>query len=353
MKKRITALIISFSLILSFPITVRAEEQPSLSAHSAALYSVDTGEFLLLENADERLPMASTTKIMTTLLTLEAAKKDNKTVEFTYDMTAEGSSMGLKYGYKLHLYDLAVGMMTVSGNDAANAAAIAIGGSFEDFADMMNQKAKSIGLKNTNFVTPSGLDDDNHYSTAHDLALLMEYAMCNEDFAELAGQTSVKVDFVYPKDYSVTYTTHNKLLSLYEYCNGGKTGYTKIAGRCLVTSAERDGKRLVAVTLNSSDDWNDHIKMFDYGFSCLSSLHFDDTAYQASLDVVGGCKDKINISALDGADLVVKTEDKDNVEREIQLPSFVYAPIQSGDIVGQIAYKLNGEVIATTDLVAQ
>lgn len=351
--KRMSALIISFSIIFSFCVVCEAADEVSVAAQSAALLCVDTGEFLFLKNSDEKLPMASTTKIMTTLLALEAAAKEDKTVTFKQEMIAEGSSMGLKLGYKLKLSDLAAGMMTVSGNDSANAAAIAISGSFDKFAELMNQKAASLNLSNTNFVTPSGLDDENHYSTACDMAHLMEYAMQNKDFAALVKQKSVKVDFEFPEDLSVTYTSHNKLLSLYEYCTGGKTGYTKRAGRCLVTAAERDGKHLIAVTLNSGDDWNDHIKMFDYGFSCLETLHYDDTAYHTSVPVAGGVCEEISVGAYSSFDCVVKREDKDKIEREICLPQFVYAPVSSGDTVGRIIYRLNGEIIASNDLIAE
>ena len=340
-------------MIFVFPPSASAEEEIEVSAKAAAVLCVDTGEFLFQKNGDEQLPMASTTKIMTSLLALEAAKTDNKTVTFTKEMIAEGSSMGLKLGYKLKLSDLAAGMMTVSGNDSANAAAFAISGSLEKFAVLMNEKAKSIGFDNTSFVTPSGLDDENHYSTACDMARLMECAMQNRDFAALVKQKSVKVDFEYPEDLSVTYQSHNRLLSLYEYCTGGKTGFTKKAGRCLVTAAERDGKHLIAVTLSAPDDWNDHIRMFDYGFSMLQSMHYDDTVYHTKLNVVGGVCDEISVGAYSSFDCVVNRADKDKIEREIYLPQFVYAPVSSGDTVGRIVYRLGGEIIASNDLVAE
>ncbi|MGN0456960.1 MAG: D-alanyl-D-alanine carboxypeptidase family protein [Acutalibacteraceae bacterium] len=353
MKKRITALIISFSMIFATAPCVAAEDEIQVSARAAALLCVDTGEFLYVKNGDERLPMASTTKIMTSLLALEAAQRDDKTVTFTKEMIAEGSSMGLKLGYKLKLSDLAAGMMTVSGNDAANAAAIAVSGSFDEFAGLMNSRAKALGLDNTSFETPSGLDGENHYSTACDMARLMECAMQNKDFSSLVGQKSVKVDFVSPENLSVTYSTHNRLLSLYQYCTGGKTGFTKKAGRCLVTTAERDGKHLIAVTLNDGDDWNDHIKLYDYGFSLLEAVHCDDTGFRENVSVVGGVCDEIDVGAYSSFDCVVNREDKDKIRREVYLPRFLYAPINSGDCVGRIVYKLNGEIIAANDLVAE
>ncbi|MCQ4022169.1 D-alanyl-D-alanine carboxypeptidase [Ruminococcus sp. zg-924] len=340
-------------MIFAISPSVAAEDEISVSAQAAALLCIDTGEFLFIKNGEERLPMASTTKIMTSLLALEAAQKNDKEVVFTKEMIAEGSSMGLKLGYKLALSDLAAGMMTVSGNDSANAAAIGVSGSYEKFAELMNKRAKALGLDNTSFVTPSGLDDENHYSTACDMAHLMEHAMSNKTFAELVGHKSVKVDFISPEDLCVTYTSHNRLLSLYEYCTGGKTGFTKKAGRCLVTAAERDGKHLVAVTLNAGDDWNDHIKMYDYGFSQLEAMHYDDTAYHKSVAVVGGVCEKISVGAYSSADCVVSCADKDKIKREVQLPHFLYAPVNSGNVVGRIVYKLNGKIIAENALVAE
>lgn len=182
---------------------------------------------------------ASTTKIMTSLITLEEAASCNSEVTFKQEMVAEGSSMYLKVGEKVRLSDLASGMMMASGNDAANAAAYTISGSPEKFSQRMNEKAKQIGMTNTNFVTPSGLDDDNHYSSAKDMALLMSYALENDDFANLTAKKSVTVEFLEPKSKKTAYANHNRLLSLYPYCTGGKTGYTTVAGRCLVSSAKK------------------------------------------------------------------------------------------------------------------
>ena len=357
MSKRIAAVIISISMLF-FSATARAvgeDEQAGIytAAQAAALYCADTGEFLYVKNPDEKLPMASTTKIMTSLLALEQAEVDDKVVVFQKSMTAEGSSMGLKYGDKLRLSDLAAGMMTVSGNDAANAAAIGISGSFEEFARLMNQRAKSLGLDNTNFVTPSGLDDEEHYSSAGDMAKLMEAAMENDDFRSLVKEKSVKVDFIYPENKSISYQNHNRLLSLYEYCTGGKTGYTSEAGRCLVTSAERDGKHLIAVTLHSSDDWNDHIRMFDYGFSILERVHYDDTVFSGEVPTVGGVIDNIKVGGCSSFDSIVKKGDSQKVVRTVELPRFVYAPIRQGDTVGRIVYTLDGKVIAVNDIIAE
>ena len=171
--KRLFCIALAAIMLVYVGVLPVSSAEVETSAQAYALYCPDNGELLLSSNPDKRLSMASTTKIMTALITLEHAASDNKTVEFTDEMTAEGSSMYLKVGERVTLDDLAVGMMMQSGNDAANAAAIAIAGSVGDFAALMNRRAAEIGMENTRFVTPSGLDDDGHYSTARDMALLM------------------------------------------------------------------------------------------------------------------------------------------------------------------------------------
>lgn len=339
-----------FSLCI-FKATDASADTPQVSASSAILYCPDTGEILYEKSKDEKRAIASITKIMTTIITLEAAAADDKEVTFTKDMYAEGSSMYLKDGYTLRLSDLAKGMMMVSGNDAANAAAIAIGGSFEGFAEIMNNKAKQIGMQNSHFVTPSGLDADEHYSTAYDMALLMAYAMENEDFEEITGSESQMVNFINPAE-STSYHNQNKLLKLYEYCIGGKTGFTSNAGRTLVSCAEKNGLRLIAVTLNDGDDWNDHINLYDYGFSVLSAVEYDDTNVNISVPLVGSNIDSVNISSNEKVSVILSANNNNKVERTVELPNFIYAPIRKGDEVGKVVYKLNGEVIAENTLIA-
>lgn len=324
-----------------------------VSAQSAFLLCVNNNSVVFEKNSDTRMSMASTTKIMTTLITLEHSQADNKEVTFTKDMIAEGSSMYLKEGYKLRLSDLATGMMTVSGNDAANAAAISISGSIENFSKLMNDKAEQIGMKSTNFVTPSGLDDENHYSTAKDMAYLMAYAMTNDDFSNLTSKKNVKVDFISPDDMSITYSNHNKLLSLYEYCNGGKTGYTKKSGRCLVTSAEKNGVKLVAVTLNAPDDWNDHINMYNYGFSKLTAISGVDKNYSFDADVVGGEKNTVKVKPVKSVDYVKSNSDTGKVTRKVIMDSFLYAPIEKGQVVGSMQYYIDDKKLCEVPLIAE
>ena len=200
---------------------------PSVSASAAVLIRADTGSVLYEKDADRQMPMASTTKIMTAWLTLESAAEEDRIVTVTEEMVrVEGSSMGLKAGYALPLSGLATGMLLASGNDAANAAAIAVGGDVESFVRMMNARAKEIGMEHTCFVTPSGLDAEGHVSTAADMARLAACALENDAFASIVRERQLPVTFTNP-EITAYYNNHNKLLRLYEDCIGVKTGFTK------------------------------------------------------------------------------------------------------------------------------
>lgn len=345
--KKLFCLLLSY-VILSLSVIPVCAEEVDTSATAFVLYCADNGKVLLSEDEDTRLPMASTTKIMTTLLTLEAAADENRVVEFTEEMVAEGSSMYLRIGEKVRLYDLAVGMMMQSGNDAANAAAIGIAGSIDAFAALMNEKARQIGMTNSHFVTPSGLDEEEHYSTAHDMALLMAYALKNDDFAYLTAQTSMEVHFVYPADRFVTYTNHNKLLRLYDDCIGGKTGYTDQSGRCLVSAAKREGMTLIAVTLDDPDDWDDHIALYEYGFENYTAVTPTDEDH--SIRVMGGTADDVKLYSDDTQPLIVPKKDGDSIKTQVFLPPFVYAPTEEGTVAGKVVYTINGSVIGESPL---
>lgn len=351
MKKRIVCIAAGVWLaaaVFSAP-QVRAEPMsaPSVSASAAVLIHADTGSVLFEKDAESERPMASTTKIMTALLTLEAAEKDDRVVTITEEMVrVEGSSMGLKAGYSLPLSGLAKGMLLASGNDAANAAAIAVGGDVETFVGQMNARAKEIGMAQTCFVTPSGLDAEGHVSTALDMARLGACALQNEGFAAIVRERQLPVAFVNP-ELTTYYSNHNKLLRLYEGCIGIKTGFTKKAGRCLVSAAERDGVRLVAVTLNAPDDWNDHIRMFDYGFSLFSEQTLPGASFDA--DVVGGTAETVRLSSA-AVRVPLTAEEAAAVETEIECPPFLYAPVSHGEQAGVVRYRIGDTVVAESPL---
>ena len=350
MKKTITALVcVLIALCPAFAASAKSGEAPSVSASAYALYCPQNGSMILSKNKDEHKKPASTTKLMTTLITLERSASCNETVTFTEKMTAEGSSMYLEYGDSLKLTDLAAGMMMCSGNDAANAAAIAVSGSFEGFSRLMNSRAQRIGMRNTHFVTPSGLDDDDHYSCAEDMALLMAECLKNERMSALISQKSATVNFISPSNKHMTYTNHNRLLSMYPDCIGGKTGYTTAAGRCLVTAAKRDGLTLICVTLDDKNDWNDHISLYDYGFSALACR--GDSDFSADIPVMGGESDTLRVGS-EGGELIVPREKLGDVRRTVRLDSFLFAPVNRGDIVGVIEYSLDGKILRRENIIS-
>ena len=324
-----------------------------VSAKSAILICADSGSVIWSKNETEPLPMASTTKIMTALLTLEhAAAYGNSEVEITPEMIrVEGTSMGLAAGDIVDLHSLAIGMRLCSGNDSANASAIAVSGETDKFITLMNEKAKSLGMKDTKFSTPSGLDKDNHHSTAHDMAILGSYAMENEEFAKIVSQKSMSVKFLNPSK-TVGYRNHNKLLRLYPYCNGIKTGFTKLAGRCLVSSAQKNGVKLVCVTLNAPNDWDDHISLYNYGFENTVLQNFDDKNFTSSIRVDNGVKNEVAVSSVTDFSVSLKKGEENLVSRKVELPESHNAPIEKGQILGKVAYYINDKMIGKNDIIA-
>ena len=259
----VLVLIVFVLLVTCFCLCVNSARALDLSAECSVLIDATSGSVIYGKNEHNRATMASTTKIMTALILCELADL-NEEITITDEMVrVEGSSMGLRSGDRAHYKDLLYGLILASGNDAANAIALSIGGSFDNFAKLMNDRAKQIGMSNTNFVTPSGLDDENHYSTAYDMAIIMAYAMKNDYFAEIVSQKEYQIE----SRSGITYLkNHNKLLWQYPYCIGGKTGYTKEAGRCLVTCSQKDEKTVVCVTLDYPNDWEYHINSSEHAF---------------------------------------------------------------------------------------
>jgi len=272
----ISAMILIILLLFIYMIAVSSAAEPTVSARSAVLYEPAEKSFLFEKNADERLPMASTTKIMTALLAIENLSPDEEITVVPEACGIEGSSLYLKPGEILTASDLIMGMMLRSANDAAAALAYAVSGGIPEFAALMNERAASMGLRNTSFSNPHGLDGEEHYTTARELAIISAVAMSDPTFKSVVSTKSCTIT---NKDgYRRLVTNHNKLLSLYEGATGVKTGYTKKSGRCLVGAAEKDGISLISVTISAPDDWNDHMKMFNYGFGALKGpdTHPDD-----------------------------------------------------------------------------
>lgn len=350
MKKLFFTLIFSI-LFLYSTISGYTLESPEISAKSAVVICADTGEIVFEKNPYQKMPMASTTKIMTSILALEYGANEQYLTVTSEMVSVEGSSIGLLPGDKISLKTLVKGMLLESGNDAANSVAHFVGGTMSDFVALMNYKAKEIGMNSTSFETPSGLDGDNHYSTAFDMALLGAYAIKNPEF-RLICSSNKQVVYYGNKPYRRIFTNSNKLLNTYDGAFGIKTGFTKKSGRCLVSAVERDGKTLVAVTLNAPDDWNDHIKMYDYSFEKVCSINLSCDLKNLTVNVVGGENSKVHLS-IANQPTITTTNKEFFYEYKIFVKPFEYAPVNKGDFLGFVEfYDEKGKIIATTDICA-
>lgn len=327
--------------VLFIPFVVYGAE-PSVSARSSVSLDLETGTVLYDKNAYQECSMASTTKIMTCLIACESNKLDD-IVEITQEMLdgAIGSLIYLKAGDKISLYDLVVGAMLASGNDAANSIAVYIGDSVTSFVDLMNEKAIQIGMKNTEFVTPSGLDDGNHHSTAYDMAILASYALKNNYFKDICTLKSANIT-INGKEQTVY--NHNKLLSYDDNFVGVKTGFTEKAGRCLISAYNHCGNIIIIVTLNAPDDWDDHKKILDY--SIEKYKEYRDIKL-IDLDVVGGNLDKVKCECEYTATTL------GDVKTRLYYYPFTYAPVKAGDVVGRLDIIANEKVIMTVEIIAK
>lgn len=313
-----------------------------LSARSAILLDSTTGRVLYEKNPDEKSLIASTTKIMTGLLICEQCSLDSRVQIRPEATNIEGSSMYLQAGEILSVQDLLYGLMLRSGNDAAAALAIFCDGSTEAFAARMNEKAQLLGLDHTHFANPHGLDSDGNYSTARDLAKLAASAMENAAFRRIVSTRSATVG-------NRQLVNHNKLLWRYDGAVGVKTGYTKAAGRILVSAAERNGRRLIAVTLNAPNDWTDHQKLLDYGFSGFRSTPVLTADLPlAEVPVLTGNVSSVRAAAADSYSYPL-AEGETAVVR-LHLPAFVYAPVQAGEKAGEAVILVDGQETGSVDL---
>ena len=338
-----------FSLLGLYPSAEGRSARFNLSARAAALYVPETDTFIYSKNLNERLPMASTTKIMTALIALEECKGDEVVVIDAESVGIEGSSAYLREGDRLTMEELTYALLLQSANDAAVAIARHIGGSIEDFADIMNERASALGLSDTHFENPHGLDSTEHYTTAHDLAKIAAAALENTKFREIAS--TYKKTFA-TEERSRTYVNHNKLLNMYAGCIGVKTGFTKKSGRCLVGAAERDGLTFVTVTLDAPSDWADHRTMLDYGYEMLEKISFaEPMEYEYNIPVIDGNADEILVRNTDSASLIRAREHRE-IETHVRLSRFAVAPVCEGDILGEIIFTIDGEVCARVNLVA-
>lgn len=340
MLKNIICLLV---IIILIPISACA-----ISAKSAVLIDADSGRVLYEHNSYEKLPMASTTKIMTGLLACESGKL-NETVKVSpFASGTEGSSLWLKIGEKQTLENLTYGLMLKSGNDAAVAIAEYLGGSIDAFALLMNKRAREIGAVNTNFVNPHGLDAEEHYTTALDLALIARKAMKNKKFSEIVSTKTYSIPMQGEK-WDRALKNHNKLLWRYEGCNGVKTGFTKKCGRCLVSSAKRNGRGLICVTLNAPDDWKDHTYLLNYGFDNFNTEVVSKKGEYAS-SYVYDKKNNRSVQLNFGDDFIVSVAENDVIKTEIMYEKIIL-PAKKGIKAGSMIVYCNGKKIGEIELV--
>lgn len=329
-------------LVLLIPFHAYGYSYIGDSAYSSVAIDGESGRILYENNSYMTLPMASTTKVMTCLLACESDKL-GEVVTITHEMidNMEGSSIYVAVGDRITLYDLVKGAMISSGNDAANAIAVYLSGSVDRFVRLMNKRADEIGATSTEFVTPSGLDKDNHHSTAYDMALIAAEAMKNSVFAEICKLKSTSITINNKKQ---TLYNHNKLLSYNENFVGVKTGFTTKAGRCLISAYDYEGNKIITVTLNAPDDWQDHKNIVEY---CKSKYAEYDRHNVYTLDVVGGEKASVMCLAH------YKVYSLDGISTHAYYYPFIYAPVEAGEVVGKLKIYSNEKLISTVDIIVK
>ncbi|HHV99486.1 MAG TPA: D-alanyl-D-alanine carboxypeptidase [Clostridiaceae bacterium] len=327
---------------------VKTDEEPKINAGAAIVIDMESGRVLYEKDGYTPRKMASTTKIMTAIVALERGNPEDVVTVSERAAGIWGSRIGLKKGQKIKLIDLLYGLMLNSGNDAAIAIAEHIGGTVEKFADMMNEKAYELGAINTNFITPHGLDVDGHYTTPYDLAVITAYALRNPTFSKIVGTVQTTIS------YRSLHNT-NEMLGIYPGADGVKTGYTGKAGRCLVTSATRDNWRIISVVLNcpSRNARAQSSKaILDYAFNNYKPhvlLNKGDKI--ASVPVIKGIEPYVSIEPMEQVKVPLRTDEIDKVERYIELPEKLEAPVYKGTEVGYVHYMINDEIIGQSVLI--
>lgn len=325
-------------------------EKPSISAQSAILIDAKSGRVLLEYNPYIKLPMASTTKIMTALVTLEKGDLKDIIEVPSEAVGVEGSSIYLRENEKISLEDLLYGLMLRSGNDSAVAIAKHIGGDLEGFNRLMNKMAKKIGALSTQFLNPHGLSEEGHYTTAYDLSLITKAAMENEKFKEISSTKKWKAN----REENDLFYNKNKTLWEYEGGDGVKTGYTMAAGRCLVASATRDGTQLIAIVLNDRNWFEDCYKLMDYGFDNFANyVVVEEGKHFGEIPVVNGNKASVSVVGKKSFFYPLKEDEVGKIEIYRELPETINAPIKKGDRLGKIYVYFDGQLIHSGKLVAR
>ncbi len=349
----LVALVISAIYLSTFcyAADASAENAPvGISAQAYALVDADSGELLYGKNEHVRLGMASTTKIMTAIVAIELC--DTETVVSIPESAVgiEGSSIYLKKNEELSVKELLYALLLESANDAACAIAITVSGSLDAFVSEMNSKAALLGLGDTHFANPHGLSDPMHYTTAYDLSILMSYCMRNEEFAEITGTKKLSLPGS-DSSYSRLLVNHNKLLFQDGIC-GGKTGFTKKTGRCLVTFGEKEGVRLCAATLNAPSDWNDHKQLYTLGYTLYKHKELEHSGIIPEVAHVCGGINGSQVNLYLKNDISAVLRNNVELDRIVELKRFYHAPISEGDVLGRVCYYNGDILVCTSDIVA-
>lgn len=350
-------IILLFTVIITFYIVpeVKAIQQPNISATSAAVIDVETGQVLYNKNMNLRRPPASLTKILTAIIAIEEGNlKDIVTVS-RRAVYQEGSSIYLQQGEKISLEELLYGVMLESGNDASIAVAEHISGSVEEFASLMNKRAREMGVKYSNFLNPNGLPQSGHYSSAYDLAMIMSYALKNETFARITATKSKTISS--GNNWGRSLTNHNELLWSYPGVSGGKTGYTRAAGPCLQASARRNGREVVAVVLNSvskKSKYEEIRRLLDYGlnnFKKINIVNKGDIIYK--LDWKEAKEKKLILVTESPLIAVIPKGGKIKIKKELSLKTELMLPINKGEKMGSLSIYSNGHFLGKTNVLAE
>ncbi|MCR5682400.1 MAG: D-alanyl-D-alanine carboxypeptidase [Clostridiales bacterium] len=345
--KRILTVCLLLALVIPTMIPAHAAE---VSAASAILIEASTGTPLYEKDADRRLPMASTTKIMTALVVLEHTAPDTQIEVPAEACSIEGSSIYLRPSERITAEDLLWAVLLESANDAAAALAVSVGGSIEGFAAMMNEKAEVLGLADTHFTNPHGLDDEEHYTTARDLAKLAVAAMAHPAFRTMVAARRHTIE---REDGTRVLLNHNRLLRLSEDVVGVKTGFTRKSGRCLVSAAERDGVALVCVTLNAPDDWNDHLGLYEEGFSRTHSVTLAEPGvFSHEIPCPHAYDGTVTVSNPAGLTRVFFGEIP-AIEAVVEAKRLLLEDVEEGDVLGRVVFRTASGDVGSVPLTAE
>lgn len=352
MKQKILYRIITIFVMLTFlmqTLPVYGVEEPYVSADAAILMDARTGQILYARNPHKKRPPASTTKIMTALLALELGNPDDIVTVSPNAARVEGSSIYLSAGEKFKFADLVTGALIKSGNDACEAIAEHISGSVEKFAELMNKKALLIGARNTNFVNPHGLPAKEHYTTAYDLGLIAVHALRNAKFAEIVSTREKMI----AGSWNRQLTNTNELLWRYHWADGVKTGTTSEAGQCLVSSASKDSRRLVAVVLKSYDRYGDSLKLLEYGFD---NFEYRQVAVSGevfrSVPVLKGMEDRVQAKFTGDLSVLIPRDRPEALEVKTEVISGITAPVKKGQRIGRVKIYMDGQQMGISELAA-